>query len=43
MIFGTELSAGHHNENFDFDESVMTQAVATLARIALNFPWQRGV
>lgn len=43
MIFGTELSAGHHNEKFDFDESVMTQAVATLARIALNFPWQRGV
>lgn len=24
MIFGTELSAGHHNEKFDFDENVMT-------------------
>ena len=43
MIFGTELSAGHHNEKFDFDESVLTMAVETLARIALNFPWQRGV
>ncbi|UMX91101.1 amidohydrolase [Klebsiella pneumoniae] len=43
MIFGTELSAGHHNEKFDFDESVMAVAVETLARVALNFPWQRGV
>ncbi|HHG8774715.1 TPA: M20 family metallo-hydrolase [Raoultella planticola] len=43
MIFGTELSAGHHNEKFDFDESVMAMAVETLARAALNFPWQRGV
>lgn len=42
MIFGTELSAGHHNEKFDFDESVMAVAVETLARVALNFPWQRG-
>lgn len=38
MIFGTELSAGHHNEKFDFDENVMTLAVETLARVALNFP-----
>ncbi len=43
MIFGTELSAGHHNEKFDFDENVMTLVVETLARVALNFPWQRGV
>lgn len=43
MIFGTELSAGHHNEKFNFDENVMTLAVETLARVALNFPWQRGV
>ncbi|MCV4732952.1 hypothetical protein OFB80_34225, partial [Escherichia coli] len=28
---------------FDFDESVMAVAVETLARVALNFPWQRGV
>ncbi len=34
MIFGTELSAGHHNEKFDFDESVMTVAVDTRARRA---------
>ena len=43
MIFGTELSAGHHNEKFDFDEGVMTIAVETLARIALNFPAARCV
>lgn len=43
MIFGTELSAGHHNERFDFDENVMAMAVETLALTALNFPWQRGV
>jgi aminobenzoyl-glutamate utilization protein A len=43
MVFGTELSAGHHNEQFDFDENVMAIAVETLARTALNFPWQRGV
>jgi aminobenzoyl-glutamate utilization protein A len=43
MVFGTQLSAGHHNEKFDFDEKVMELAVITLARLALNFPWQRGV
>ena len=43
MVFGTELSAGHHNEKFDFDEQVMLMAVETLARVALAFPWQRGV
>lgn len=43
MVFGTELSAGHHNEKFDFDEQVMTVAIETLARTALNFPWTRGV
>jgi aminobenzoyl-glutamate utilization protein A len=37
------LSAGHHNEKFDFDEQVMTIAIETLARTALNFPWTRGV
>lgn len=35
-VFGTELSAGHHNEKFDFDESVMAVAVKTLALLALN-------
>ena len=43
MVFGTDLSAGHHNEKFDFDEQVMTIAIETLARTALNFPWTRGV
>ena len=38
MVFGTDLSAGHHNEKFDFDERVMTVAIETLARTALNFP-----
>lgn len=38
VIFGTELSAGHHNEKFDFDEQVMTVAVKTLASLALNLP-----
>lgn len=38
MIFGTELSGGHHNERFDFDENVMAVAVKTLATIALSLP-----
>ncbi|QQD86103.1 amidohydrolase [Jeotgalicoccus sp. ATCC 8456] len=29
-IFGTELKAGHHNENFDIDEDSMLPAVNTL-------------
>ncbi|WAT07173.1 M20 family metallo-hydrolase [Rouxiella badensis] len=36
VIFGTDLSAGHHNEKFDFDEKVMTQGIKTLAALALN-------
>ena len=36
VIFGTDLSAGHHNEKFDFDEHVMTQGIKTLAALALN-------
>lgn len=38
MIFGTDLSAGHHNERFDFDEEVMATAVKTLSTIALHLP-----
>ena len=38
VIFGCELSAGHHNEKFDFDERVMAVAVKTLATLALNLP-----
>lgn len=36
IIFGTDLSAGHHNEKFDFNEQVMAVAVKTLALIALH-------
>jgi aminobenzoyl-glutamate utilization protein A len=36
IIFGTELSAGHHNEKFDFNEQVMATAVKTLAALAFN-------
>ncbi len=36
IIFGTELSAGHHNEKFDFNEEVMAVAVKTLATLAFN-------
>ncbi|BET98316.1 M20 family metallo-hydrolase [Xenorhabdus taiwanensis] len=39
LIFGAELSAGHHNERFDFDENVMTTAVKTLATIARHLPY----
>lgn len=38
MVFGTALSAGHHNEKFDFDEQVLGIAVETLARVALCCP-----
>ena len=36
MIFGTELSAGHHNEKFDFNENILAIATETLARVALS-------
>ena len=42
VIFGTELSAGHHNEKFDFNEQVMAVAVKTLASLALNLPTFRS-
>lgn len=35
MIFGADRPAGHHQPNFDFDESVLAVAVRALARIAL--------
>lgn len=38
MVFGTDLSAGHHNEKFDFDERVLGIAVETLARVAMQCP-----
>ena len=42
VIFGTDLSAGHHNELFDFDEKVMTQGIKTLAALALNIAEFKG-
>ncbi|KMV69946.1 peptidase M20 [bacteria symbiont BFo2 of Frankliniella occidentalis] len=36
VIFGCQLAAGHHNARFDFDESIMSQAVKTLAALAFH-------
>ncbi|MFM2485364.1 amidohydrolase [Celerinatantimonas yamalensis] len=36
-IFGTQLAAGHHNEHFDFNEIVLSDALHTLAMLTLNF------
>lgn len=36
MVFGADLSAGHHHACFDFDESMMQVAVGALTQIALN-------
>lgn len=36
VIFGTDLSAGHHNERFDFNEQVIELGVKALALLALN-------
>lgn len=41
LIFGCDLSAGHHNEKFDFDESVMATAIKTLTLLALNIDQYR--
>ncbi|PHM65844.1 peptidase M20 [Xenorhabdus stockiae] len=38
LIFGTELSAGHHHGQFDFNEDVLAIAVKTLATITINLP-----
>lgn len=38
LIFGSELSAGHHHGRFDFNEEVMAIAVKTLAILAINLP-----
>lgn len=35
-VIGTSLSAGHHNEKFDFDEEVLPTAVDVLFRSALK-------
>lgn len=42
-VFGTRLSAGHHNEKFDFEESVMPVAIKTLALLALHITEFGGI
>ena len=37
MMFGTRLSAVHHNGYFDFDESVLTRSAAWLACLAMHY------
>lgn len=37
MMYGAEEEAGHHNPSFNFDESVLWHAVATLTVLALHF------
>ena len=31
MMYGSEIAAGHHNRNFNFDESTMPKAAGTIA------------
>ncbi|WP_340609221.1 M20 family metallo-hydrolase [Xenorhabdus bharatensis] len=38
LIFGTELNAGHHHGQFDFNEDVLAIAVKTLAMITIHLP-----
>lgn len=37
IMLGSDLSAGHHNERFDFDERSLTIAVELLACLAAHF------
>ncbi|CAG9295436.1 M20 family metallo-hydrolase [Celerinatantimonas diazotrophica] len=36
MIFGTELAAGHHNDKFDFNESVLQNALILLSKVVIE-------
>ncbi|WP_417561110.1 M20 family metallo-hydrolase [Marinomonas sp.] len=36
IIFGTELSAGHHNDKFDFQEDVLTNAALLLSVVTAS-------
>ncbi|MBF9002749.1 M20 family metallo-hydrolase [Vibrio nitrifigilis] len=38
MIFGTELAACHHNDKFDFNETVLENALRMLTTIVLSAP-----
>ena len=37
MMYGTELAAGHHNDKFDFDESVIPRTAEFLFALALRY------
>lgn len=37
MMFGTKIAAGHHNEKFDFDESVLGTAVKVYTKLLFKF------
>lgn len=37
MMFGTKIAAGHHNEKFDFDESVLATAVKVYTKLLFKF------
>ena len=37
MMYGAELAAGHHNDRFDFDESVISHTAAFLAALTLKY------
>ncbi|MDM5227186.1 amidohydrolase [Cytobacillus sp. NJ13] len=43
IIFGTSLAAGHHNERFDIDESVMRIALKALSELIINIERVEGV
>lgn len=42
MMYGSALSAGHHNGRFDFDESVIPRTAAFLCALALNYTEKRA-
>ena len=37
MMFGSDIKNDHHNEAFDFDESTLSKAIATLAVLAYTY------
>ncbi len=36
LLIGSDLAAGHHNDEFDFDEQSMVNGVLLLQRLILN-------
>ena len=36
MVVGSEIAAGHHDSRFDFDEGVMTNAIALIATATVD-------